>query len=294
MASLRDIRRRILSVKNTRQITSAMKLVAGAKLRRATENAQAARPYQDTLARVLGRVASSASNLDQPLLRVHDPIQTVAITVFSSDRGLCGGFNSLLLRYTERLLRQEEQAGHRVVLRTYGKKTRDYLAKRGHALTASTLDLKPAHFHEAARELAVTLRVDYEHGDIDRAMLVFNEFRSVASQRPCTRQLLPISLSAPEVSQADASDPSFDADYTFEPDAAHILDALLPIYVETAVLQALLETEAGEHAARMRSMDAATRNASDIIDALTLEYNRARQAAITKELIEIVSGAQAL
>lgn len=294
MPSLRDIRRRILSVKSTRQITAAMKLVAGARLRRATENALAARPYQQTLDRVLGHVAKAAVSLEQPLLDVHAERKVVALTVFASDRGLCGGFNNQLFRFTERFIRQEESEGRRVLLRTYGKKTRDYFTKRGYDVQEAIVGLRPNDFAEEARKLAVALRVAYTRGDTDQSVLIFNEFRSVGSQRPTTLQLLPVTLSSEEPSLIAKQDPSFDADYTFEPDASRILDALLPLYVETTLLQALLETEAGEHAARMRAMDSATRNASELIDKLTLAYNRVRQAAITKELIEIVSGAQAL
>jgi F-type H+-transporting ATPase subunit gamma len=284
--SLRDIRRRISSIKNTRQITSAMKLVAGAKLRRATANAQAARPYQEALSRVLGRVAGAGASVDQPLLQARPEIHTVAVTIFASDRGLCGGFNNLLFRYAERRIQRHERDGHKVILRTFGRKTRDYFQKRGYEVVRAETGLATAHFADVARDLAVDLRVGFTKGEIDQAELLFNEFRSILTQRPCTRVLLPLTLEA-------GMEGAVEADYVFEPDATRILDALLPLYVDTMLLQALLETEAGEQAARMRAMDSATRNATELIDKLTLAYNRARQAAITKELIEIVSGAAA-
>lgn len=289
MASLQDIRRRISSVKNTRQITAAMKLVAGAKLRRATENAQAARPYQESLSRVLGRVAEAASDAELPLLERREQVQRVLLVVFTSDRGLCGGFNTNLLRDVERRVRELRASGAEVSIITVGKKARDYLVKRDYPVLESHLDVDPPEFVAKAAELGAKLRVAYVDDGYDQVQLVFNRFVSTMTQRPTGFEMLPISVQGGEGEDEQAA-----GDYAFEPDGEQILATLLPLYLDTVLLQALLETEAGEQAARMTAMDSATRNATDIIASLTLQYNRARQAAITKELIEIVSGAEAL
>ncbi len=289
MASLRDIRRRIQSVKSTRQITAAMKLVAGAKLRRATENAEAARPYQESLSRVLGRVAETASDAELPLLERREQVQRVLLVVFTSDRGLCGGFNTTLLRDVERRVRELRERSIDVSLVTVGKKARDYLVKRSYPVIESYLDVDPPEFVAKAADLGAKLRVAYLDDGFDQVQLVYNRFVSVMTQRPTDLEMLPISVSGDE----DEA-PELAGDYAFEPDGEQILATLLPLYLDTVLLQALLETEAGEQAARMSAMDNATRNATDIIGTLTLKYNRARQAAITTELIEIVSGAEAL
>ncbi len=290
MASLQDIRRRISSVKNTRQITAAMKLVAGAKLRRATENAQAARPYQESLTKVLGRVAEASPDAELPLLERRDEVQSVLLVVFTSDRGLCGGFNSNLLRDTERRVRELQAEGREVSIITVGKKARDYLVKRGYPVTESHIDVDPKEFAATAAMLGSKLRVAYVDQGTDQVQLVFNRFVSTMTQRPTAFEMLPISVRDDGADKADGAA----GDYRYEPRGEAILAALLPLYLDTVLLQAMLETEAGEQAARMTAMDSATRNATDIIGNLTLQYNRARQAAITKELIEIVSGAEAL
>jgi F-type H+-transporting ATPase subunit gamma len=291
VASLRDIRRRITSVKNTRQITAAMKLVAGAKLRRATENAQAARPYQESLTRVLGRVVEASPDAELPLLVRREQIEKVLLVVFSSDRGLCGGFNSNLLRDTERRVRELQADGLEVSIITVGKKARDYLVKRKYPVIESHIDVDPNEFTATVAKLGSKLRVAYIDDGFDQVQLVYNRFVSAMTQRPTGFELLPISVQGgDEIDQDD----ELGADYRYEPQGETILATLLPLYLDTVLLQALLETEAGEQAARMTAMDSATRNASDIIGSLTLKYNRARQAAITKELIEIVSGAEAL
>lgn len=288
MASLRDIRRRIQSVKSTRQITSAMKLVAGAKLRRATENAQAARPYQEALTRVLGSVAASAQGLELPLLAKHPLIRHVRLVVFTSDRGLCGGFNSNLQRYAERQVTDLRASGVEVSVVAVGKKGRDYLSKRRCPVVASHIDVDPPEFSQLATRLGAGLRVAYVDEGVDQVQIIYNRFVSALIQRPTAFELLPVSLR----DGAESGEPG--GEYRYEPDGGAILATLLPLYIDTVLLQAMLETQAGEMAARMTAMDSATRNATEIIGNLTLQYNRARQAAITKELIEIVSGAEAL
>lgn len=287
MASLRDIRTRIGSVKNTRQITSAMKLVSGAKLKRATDAATNARPYQQTLAGTLQRVAARAGDVENPLLVPKREVKKIALVVYGSDRGLCAGFNSTLARRTEERVREWREAGVEVVVRTYGKKSRDQLKNRGIPAAGAVVDLRAPQYADEATRLADWLAAGFLSGEFDEAWLGFNAFKSVLTQVPTFPKVLPLSL---EASGADAPG----VDFLFEPDGASILNTLLPLYLRTLLLQAFLETEAGEHAARMTAMDSATRNATDLIGRLTLEYNRSRQAAITKELIEIISGAEAL
>jgi F-type H+-transporting ATPase subunit gamma len=287
MASLRDIRTRIASVKNTRQITSAMKMVSAAKLRRATEAATSARPYQQTLTRTLQRVAASAGDVEHPLLTSHEHVKKVLVVVVTSDRGLCGGFNGTLNRRTEDFIRKQRADGREVSVRTYGRKSRDYFKNRGFGTEHARTDMVRAMFADEAASLATWLTDQFAAGGFDEAWIAFNQFKSVLSQVPTFNRILPLAIEAGETQAGGA-------DFLYEPSGETILNALLPMYLRTLLLQSFLETEAGEHAARMTAMDNATRNASDLIGALTLEYNRGRQAAITKELIEIVSGAEAL
>ncbi len=287
MASLRDIRTRIASVKNTKQITSAMKMVSAAKLRRATEAATSARPYQQTLTKTLQRVAVAAGDdITHPLLTSRDVVKKVLVVVVTSDRGLCGGFNSTLNRRTEDFVRRQRADGKQVELRTYGRKARDYFKARGFNTEKGRTDLVRQQFADEALALAETLTAEFAAGGFDEAYIAFNQFKSVLAQVPTFSRVLPLSI--------EGGGEGAGADYIYEPNGQELLGALLPMYLRTLLLQSFLETEAGEHAARMTAMDNATRNASDLISALTLEYNRGRQAAITKELIEIVSGAEAL
>lgn len=292
MATLRDIRTRIASVKNTRQITNAMKMVSAAKLRRATEAATSARPYQQTLTMTLRRVAAGAGDIEHPLLTSRDVVKKVLVIVVTSDRGLCGGFNGILNRRTEDFIRKQRAAGHDVAMRTYGRKAKDYFKSRGFANAIARTDLVRAQFADEAATLAGELTTEFEAGGFDEAWIAFNQFKSVIAQIPSFNRVLPLSIDVSDAAQTSGAGPS--ADYVYEPSGESLLGALLPMYLRTLLLQAFLETEAGEQAARMTAMDNATRNASDLISALTLEYNRGRQAAITKELIEIVSGAEAL
>jgi F-type H+-transporting ATPase subunit gamma len=292
VANLRDIRRRIGSVKNTRQITSAMKLVATSKMGRAVERATAAKPYGAAIKRVLGRVAEKAGGaIEHPLLTAHDEVKTVQLVVFTSDRGLCGGFNNNLLRQVHRFIQEQEEQGKQVVIRTFGKKARAFCVARDIEVQESLIEVGPAIFMERTMDLAGHLTAGFNNGEFHEAYLAYNEFRSAVSQVPTFTRVLPLTVEASEA-QADAG--GADVDYEYEPSAGDVLNSLLPLYLQTIIHQVFLEQEAGEHAARMAAMDNATRNASDLIGELTLQYNRARQAAITTELIEIVSGAAAL
>ena len=287
MASLRDIRTRIASVKNTKQITSAMKMVSAAKLRRATEAATLARPYQQALTKMLQRVAASAGDdVEHPLLASRDEVKKVLVVVVTSDRGLCGGFNSTLNRRTEEFVKKLRSQGRDVTVRTFGRKAKDYFRARGFDTSTGRTELTRQMFADEATKLGESLTSGFAAGDFDEAYVAYNQFKSTLTQIPTFQRVLPLSI--------EGGGEGGGADYIYEPGGQDLLDALLPMYLRTQLLQAFLETEAGEHAARMTAMDNATRNASDLISALTLEYNRGRQAAITKELIEIVSGAEAL
>ncbi len=285
MPSLRDIRNRIQSVKNTRQITRAMKLVAGAKLKRATDAAVAARPYQKALSETIARVVTAAGDVEHPLLQQPANTKDVLVVVLSSDRGLCGSFNGTLLRRTEDAIKELQRQGRSVRVITFGKKAAAYFSKRGYPIQAKIIDLRPARYKELADQLTAILIEELQKSSFSEAILAFNEFKSVMTQVPKFEVVLPMKLTS-----ADA----VVGNYIFEPSGQEILAELLPKALRTRLFQAFLETEAGEQGARMSAMDSATRNASELIDALTLQYNRARQAAITKELIEIVSGAEAL
>jgi F-type H+-transporting ATPase subunit gamma len=286
MASLRDTRRRITSVKNTRQITRAMKLVAGAKLRRATEAATAAKPYQQTLSRVLGRVVANVGEIEHPLLKVPDNQEDILVAVLTSDRGLCGGFNAQLLRSTQKQIDGLIAEGKNVRILAFGKKGAGHFKKRGYNVEEATIDLDPSEYGAEADKLVAKMISEMAADGFEKAIVAYNDYRTVMTQVPTFAQVLPMVL--------DAEASTSGVDVIYEPDGDEILGRLLPLALRTQILQAFLETQAGEQAARMAAMDSATRNASDLIDSLTLVYNRARQAAITTELTEIVSGAEAL
>jgi len=288
MPSLKDIRNRIGSVKNTRQITRAMKLVAGAKLRRATDAATAAKPYQETLSRVLNRVAQAAGDVEHPLLSTPDNQHDVLMIVLTSDRGLCGGFNNALCRKALAEIDAMSADGKAVRILAYGRKGRDYFQNRGYAIANATTDLDPDNFADLAADLVDHLINELREDRFSSVVLAANEYHSVMNQEPCIETILPMQVEGDETS-AGAS-----TQYDYEPNGQEILSGILPMALKTQLFQAFLEKEAGEQAARMTAMDSATRNASELIQTLTLEYNRARQAAITTELIEIVSGAEAL
>ena len=308
MASLRDIKRRIGTVKNTRQITKAMKLVAGAKLRRAQDRAEGAKPYAESLNAVLQRVTAKAGDdANHPLLTDHESVETVLVVLVGSDRGLCGSFNGALFRKNRLFVKAQQDMGRTVQVRTFGKKARQESRGR-YDVIGGEIGLNKDNYIDFATSLGNQLAGDFEAGAYQEVYLVFNEFRSVMTQQPTFKRILP--MTAPSAGDqalipedlkeliqstgGTSEDLGQDIDYEYEPGAAQLLDILLPLQLQTIVLQSFFESEAGEHASRMKAMDAATRNASDLIDSLTLQYNRARQAAITTELIEIVAGAEAL
>jgi len=298
MANLQDLRRRVRSVRNMQKITKAMKMVAAAKLRRAQERVVAARPYANTMMRVLGRLAARAGDFHHPLLDERGDEHLLVVLV-TADKGLCGGFNTNLNKAAQLFIRQH--ADKTVELVTIGRKGRDFFRRRRVKIlsehinvTARTVD------HEDAAVIARELMDAFtaEDSTIDRVFLIYNEFKSVLSQRVTVRQLLPISSEALGVaSESDAQGARGDEtpiDYLYEQPPARIFGDLLPRYVETQVFYALLESVASEHGARMTAMDSASKNAGEVIENLTLNMNRVRQASITREIIEVVSGAQAL
>ena len=283
MPSLLDIRRRIRSVKNTQQLTKAMKTVSAAKLRRAQERVLSARPYANQLKHVLSNLAGRIENIAHPLLEVR-PEKRILLLVVTADRGLCGGFNTNLLKAASNFLRQ--QRDKEVQLYTAGKKGRDFFRRRNLNLVGEYTNffskLNVAH----AKDIAQQLTERYTNAEIDAVYLAYNEFKSVIQQRIVVEKLLP--LSSDDVQATEAG-----LDYIFEQPPQEIFNRLLPRYVEIEVYRALLESAASEHGARMAAMDTATRNAGDMIESLTLGMNRVRQAAITREIIEVVSGAGA-
>ena len=283
MPSLIDIRRRIRSVKNTQQITKAMKMVSAAKLRRAQDRVIAARPYGALLRKILGNVAAAAArdeNAGQnPLLAVR-PEHKILLVLVTSDKGLAGAFNSNLIKGAQRFLVEHQNAT--VSLELIGRKGRDFFRKRRARISGDHLNpAKPVYQETAA--IARKAMGLYGAGDIDAVYLLYNEFKSVVSQKLVLSRVLPAEMPAGTAP----------ADYIFEQPPAEMLDRLIPRYVETEFFRALLETTAAEHAARMTAMDAATSNAAEMIEKLTLHMNRVRQASITKEIIEVVSGAAA-
>jgi F-type H+-transporting ATPase subunit gamma len=290
VASLIDIRRRLRSVKSTQQITKAMKMVAAAKLRRAQDRVVGARPYAGLLGNVLASVRAHAGEVRDPLLAVREE-KRVVVLVVAGDRGLCGAFNTNVNRATASLIAAHPEWTEIRIL-PVGKKAVDFWKRRKYPLTEKTYSgifdkLSYAH----AREIATALADAFLADRIDAAYVVVNEFRSILSQVVQTSKLLPLS---PEPAPAAAEPGSPGVEYIFEPDATKILAWLLPRSLEFSVYRALAESAAAEMGARMTAMGAATKNAGEMIDKLTLTYNRARQARITKELIEIISGAAAL
>jgi F-type H+-transporting ATPase subunit gamma len=287
MATLQDIRRRIRSVQSTQKITRAMKLVAAAKLRRAQERIVEARPYAFKMAELVGALVRGLGEDKHPLLVRRDGPRKLYVAV-TADKGLCGAFNSNVVRRTLELLRGSPENAAAVL--TVGRKARDFFRRRPWPLRGERLGFLDRPVFAEVRELAGELMRAYLADEVDEVWLVFNEFRSVAVQRVTAERLLPIE--PPGGAEAAGGGPA--TDYLYEPDSATILAALLPRHVEVQVYRALLESAAGEHGARMTAMEAASKNAEEIIGLLTIQYNKARQERITKELLDIVGGAEAL
>jgi F-type H+-transporting ATPase subunit gamma len=289
MATLRDIRRRIRSVESTQKITRAMKLVAAAKLRRAQERLLAGRPYAIKMAQLLSSLVSRAEGDAHPLL-VRRPAARKRLVIITADKGLCGAFNSNILRASLAFLR--EQGDTSVTLVVVGKKARDFYRRRQWEVKSEMLGFFDRLTYSHAQELADGLMQEYLGGEVDEVHLLYNEFRSVAVQHVKREQLLPIEPGTTPEGPAGAEGTG--GDYIYEPGPEAILAALLPRHVTTQVYRALMESVAGEYGARMTAMEAATKNAKEMIGVLTIQYNKARQERITKELLDIVGGAEAL
>lgn len=291
MASLRDIKKRIGSVKNTQKITRAMKLVSAAKLRRAVERVEASRPYAEKVRETASGLARRAEKLGEaphPLLVKREEPKTVEIILMTSDRGLCGAFNSNTVRRLQRFLIEDSDKYEKVRISTIGRKGYESL-KRTAEIRENYVGLfDQANFHQL-EEIAKQLSEDYQNGEVDEVFLLYNEFKSAVTQILTFKPLFPI-----EQLDLDEENPDDLVDYEYEPSRFELLDELLPQHVATQMLRALFESIASEHGARMNAMESATKNAGEMVDKLTLQYNRARQAAITTELSEIIAGAAAL
>ncbi|MEE8433854.1 MAG: ATP synthase F1 subunit gamma [bacterium] len=300
MANLRDIRRRIGSVSSTMQITNAMKMVSTAKLNRAQNAARASQPYAAELRRMATSISSGLTGEDHPFFNQPEGGVT-AIVLFTSDRGLCGAFNNNLCKEVLRQLRDKEAMPDPEVI-PFGRKGADYFRRRGVTLGAGAVQIPLAEKEERIGEVVDQLVERFIGGEVGRVFVAYNQYKSAMTQYPIMTPLLPIVPPKPEeapgapggeTSGADER-PADEREVLFEPSRHGVLELLLPSYVENQMFQALLNTEAGEHGARMVAMDGATRNAEDMISSLTLQANKARQASITTELIEIVAGAEAL
>jgi F-type H+-transporting ATPase subunit gamma len=284
MPSLIDIRRRIRSVKNTQQITKAMKMVSAAKLRRAQDRVIAARPYGSMLRKVLGNVAAAVAhdeNAGRNPLLAQRPEERILLVLVTSDKGLAGAFNTNLIKAAQRFIAERKDAAVSMVL--IGRKGRDFFRKRGAKVVSDYINMAGKLVYADVAAIAGKVMELYRDEEIDAVYLIYNEFKSVVAQTQITSRVLPIEL-------PQQTNPP---DYIFEQSPIDMLDALLPRYVETEFYRAVAESTAAEHAARMTAMEAATSNAGEMIDKLTLYMNRVRQASITKEIIEVVSGAVA-
>jgi F-type H+-transporting ATPase subunit gamma len=299
MPSLQHTRRRIGSVKNTQKITKAMKLVSAAKLRRAQERILAARPYADQMAALQAQLSRRMASTAHSLMQRGQGTK-VELVVVSADRGLCGSFNAQMFRHTIELAGRLEAEGQTVTLTTIGKKARDFFKRRRWLITKSWLQLFDRLQFDQANVIAQELIGLFTGGERTEVRLLFTEFRSVVSQRVTTQLLLPVGSQAPvAATNASAPAPASASDgptgsYLYEPEEAQLLAELLPRAVAVQLFRALLESAASEQGARMMAMDSASRNAGQMINRLTLIYNKTRQAAITKELMDIVGGAEAL
>ena len=286
MASLKSIKKRIVSVKNTRQITKAMKMVSAAKLRRAQENVVAARPYAQKMGEVLQSLAGNLEGDLHPLLQKRDAKKLLLIVV-TSDRGLCGGFNSNLCKAGERYIKEKQAEFEQISIMTVGRKGYEFVKNR-HTVYKNFANMLAKPNYQAAAMLAQEVIEGYLAEEYDQVVMLFNSFRTVMSQDITFQQLLPI------VPEEKTTADEAGVEYIYEPSVDDLLTEILPKNIEVQIFKAMLESVAGEHGARMTAMDSASKNASEMIGKLTLQYNRARQAAITTELMEIISGAESI
>ena len=296
MASLRAIRTRIKSVRNTQKITKAMKLVAATKLRRAQDAVVRTRPYAQALDELLASLSASRAAAEippHPLMEVRENPQRIEVVLLTSDRGLCGGFNSNIIRRAQRFLVEEGDKYEAIQFSTIGRRGRDFARKRGIDTRKDYVGFFGRLRYAMAKQVADDLIVEFRECKLDAVYLLYNQFRSAMSQTITLTRLLPIAAPA-EAAKAQEKGGFITPEHLYEPSRPKLLEHLIPRQLAMSIWRALLESEASEHGARMTAMDSATKNANDMIGRLSLEYNRARQASITKELMEIVSGAEAL
>jgi F-type H+-transporting ATPase subunit gamma len=287
VATIRELRTRIGSVKTTQKVTRAMKMISAARLARASRQVVAARPYAEKLREVLGTVGSGVEEDVHPLITARSPVRNLEIVLFTSDRGLCGGYNANLIKHAISVINARADEVENISVVGVGRKGRDALGKdRRVSVEKSWTGLGAVQLAQA-REIGAYLMQRYRDEEIDEAVLVYSEFLSPLTQKPRHERLLPVSA-------AEESEEAGAASYEIEPSAEELLGLLVPRTVEFGVFRALLENQAGEHGARMTAMDSATKNTEELIDTLTLQMNKARQAAITAELVDIVTGAEAL
>ncbi|GGE05251.1 ATP synthase gamma chain [Marinithermofilum abyssi] len=287
MQNMRDIKRRISSFQNTKQITKAMEMVAAANLRKAQQKAESARPYADKMREVIASVAAGTQGIQNPML-VSRPVKKTGYLVITSDRGLAGGFNANLLRSLIKTIREKHNSSDDYAIFVIGRKGRDFLKRRGYPIIGEVTGLSDSPEFADIKTIAKQAVEQYAKEYYDELYLVFNEFINPVTQRPVVKQLLPLS------DVTEQKETGTQALYEFEPSAEEVLEALLPQYAETLIYSAVLESKASEFGARMSAMGSATDNATEMIANLRLQYNRARQAAITQEIAEIVGGANAL
>jgi F-type H+-transporting ATPase subunit gamma len=298
MASLKAIRKRIVSVKNTRKITRAMKLVAAAKLRRAQDTIIAARPYSAALSSVVSDLSGVAGKDSHPLFEERD-VKRAAIVVITADRGLAGAFNTNVIKAVERYSQNELNGASEITLRIIGKKANQHFSRRNANIASYDPAPTSANALQVAREAANRAIADFQDNKVDRVFLAYNEFKNAGSQVVRVVQILPVAPGSPDASvtalqKSDKPVAQTTTDYIYEPNKQVLLDRLVPLYVQIQIYRAALESIAAFFGAQMMAMENATKNAGDMINRYTLQYNRARQAAITKELAEIVGGAEAL
>jgi F-type H+-transporting ATPase subunit gamma len=286
MASLKSIKKRIVSVKNTRQITKAMKMVSAAKLRRAQENVVAARPYAKKLGEVLQSLATSLEGDLHPLLEKREAKKLLLI-VLTSDRGLCGGFNTNLCKAADRFIKEKTSSYEQISVMTVGRKGYEFLKNR-YTVYKNFANVLAKPSYQTAAMLAQEVIDGFVEGEYDQVELLYNSFRTVMTQDITFQQMLPV------VTEAEGVTDEAPVEFIYEPSVGELLAEILPKNIEVQIFKAMLETVAGEHGARMTAMDSASKNANEMIGKLTLQYNRARQAAITTELMEIISGSESI
>jgi F-type H+-transporting ATPase subunit gamma len=296
LASTQDLKRRLRSITNTRKVTRAMELVASARLRRAQMRIEAMRPYADRMLELMAGVSQAAGSVRLPLLEQREEVKTVAIVAVTADRGLAGGFNAQVIRRALALQREARAAGQEVVWFSTGRKAASTLRFRRMNVAQSWIGFSERPAYGDAQAVAHAVAESFVQGDVDRVLVVYNAFVSALTQKVTVRELLPISPELLERSEEEneAAPELAHPDFIYEPEPEEILARLLPVYVETELYRALLESAASEQGARMTAMRNASKAAGELIDSLTLAMNRARQAEITQEILEVVAGADAL